>query len=231
MTAVLSRPTQVMYVLQSLHAAVLVVQVDVCVNDCMRFEPLTTPQEVRAAANQCCSVCKQRRYEVKRTSSGTRIIPCKAFFWFGLGPTIRDRMFTDPSFCRHRTTGREEYFYCSMEAARLAEKSGCNIWDYIVSCYEVGVDWAQMFSSKVHSTGFIMIRCADMPLSHLNRRRFSHVVGIIPGPSEPSKIDPYLEPLLDDFKKYGPQGKHHSVCMLLGVLVLLVAVVACSITG
>ena len=129
------------------------------------------------------------------------------------------------------TTGRHEYFYYTPEAARLAEMSGCDIWELFVSCYEIGVDWAQMFTSKVHSTGFIMLRCADMPLSHLNRRRFSHVVGIIPGPSEPSNIDPYLEPLLDDFKKYGPQGKHQHVCMLLGVLVLLVAVVACSRTG
>lgn len=182
-------------------------QVDVCVNDCMRFPTLSTPHEVRAAVNQCCTVCKQRRYEVKSTSSGTRIIPRKAFYWFGVAATIRDRMFTDPSFCKHRTTGREEYFYPSEEAKRLAEKAGMNIWHWMVSCYEVGVDWAQMFSSKVHSTGFIMLRCADMPLSHLNRRRFTHIVGIIPGPAEPSNIDPYLEPLLEEFNKYGPKSE------------------------
>lgn len=50
-------------------------------------------------------------------------------------------------------------------------------------------------------------RCADMPLSQLNRRRFCHVVGIIPGPKEPINIDPYLERLLQEFKQYGPSGK------------------------
>ena len=35
-----------------------------------------------------------------------------------------------------------------------------------------------------------------MPLSHLNRRRFSHVVGIIPGPKE-----------LEEYKQYGPTGE------------------------
>jgi hypothetical protein len=45
-----------------------------------------------------------------------------------------------------------------------------------------------------------------MPLSHLNRRRFCHVVGIIPGPKEPCSVDPYLEKLLAEFKQYGPQG-------------------------
>jgi hypothetical protein len=68
-------------------------------------------------------------------------------------------MFTDPSFCKHRTTGRQEYFYPSAEAQRLEQASGCDLRRRRdVSCYEVGLDWAQMFSSKVHSTGFIMMR-------------------------------------------------------------------------
>ena len=52
-----------------------------------------------------------------------------------------------------------------------------------------------------------LYRCGDMPLGHLNRRCHSHVVGIIPGPKEPDKLDPYLEPLLDEFKAYGPKGR------------------------
>jgi hypothetical protein len=47
-----------------------------------------------------------------------------------------------------------------------------------------------------------------MPLSQLNRRRFSHVVGIIPGPTEPGNIGPFLEDMLEEFKLYGPKGEH-----------------------
>lgn len=51
-----------------------------------------------------------------------------------------------------------------------------------------------------------------MPLSHLNRRCHSHIVGIIPGPQEPKNLDPYLKPLIDEFKKYGPaKGKREGV--------------------
>lgn len=46
-----------------------------------------------------------------------------------------------------------------------------------------------------------------MPLSHLNRRCYSHIVGIIPGPQEPKNLDPYLQPLVDEFKQYGPKGE------------------------
>lgn len=50
-----------------------------------------------------------------------------------------------------------------------------------------------------------------MPLSHLNRRCYSHIVGIIPGPQEPKNLDPYLQPLLDEFKQFGPQGEKRYV--------------------
>lgn len=46
-----------------------------------------------------------------------------------------------------------------------------------------------------------------MPLSQLNRRRFCHVVGIIPGPKEPVKLNPYLESLVQEFKQFGPGGE------------------------
>lgn len=139
--------------------SMLVVQVHVCVNDCKRFGMLETAQEYRQKALETCTVCGERRFEVKMTADGvSRIIPRKVFYWFGIANTIRDRMFTDPSFCKHRTTGRREYFYPSAEARRLAAAAGCDIEQFMVSCYEVGLDWAQMFSSKVHSTGFIMLR-------------------------------------------------------------------------
>jgi hypothetical protein len=46
-----------------------------------------------------------------------------------------------------------------------------------------------------------------MPLSHLNRRRFCHVVGIIPGPSEPDNVEPYVQDLLEEFIRFGPAGE------------------------
>lgn len=106
-----------------------------------------------------CEHCGHRCFEVKLAADGvTRIVPRKVLYWFGVGDTIKNRMFTDPSFCKHRTTGRDQYFYPSLEAQRLAQASGCDISRLDVSCYEVGLDWAQVFSSKVHSTGFIMLR-------------------------------------------------------------------------
>lgn len=128
-----------------------------CVNDCCRFKHIKA-HKYRKHADDFCTKCKQRRFDVKMVGNTLRIVPRKVMYWFGAAAVIKDRLFTDPSFCKHRTTGRDEYYYPSAEAARLAQASGCDIWSWLVSCYEVGVDWAQMFSSKVHSTGFIMMR-------------------------------------------------------------------------
>jgi hypothetical protein len=128
-----------------------------CVNDCQRFKHLR-PEEYRSHANEACDTCQQPRFETKKIGATFRIVPRKVMYWFGLGPVIKDRLFTDPAFCKHRTTGRQEYYYNSAEASRLAQASGCNILDWAVSCYKVGLDWAQMFTSKVHSTGFVMLR-------------------------------------------------------------------------
>lgn len=138
-------------------AVVSLVQVHMCVNDCKQFQHLR-PDQYRDHAHEQCEHCKQRRFETKKVGNTFRIVPRQVMYWFGLGPVIKDRLFTDPAFCKHRTTGRTEYYYPSPEAARLAEASACDIWDWAVSCYEVGLDWAQMFTSKVHSTGFIMLR-------------------------------------------------------------------------
>lgn len=128
-----------------------------CVNDCKRFAHLE-PEQYRSHVNDTCE-CGQRRFEVKQTADGLRILPRKVMYWFGVGAVVRDRLFTDPSFCKHRTTGRDEYFYPSDEARRLAAELGCEIrWRKDVSIYEIGLDWAQMFTTKVHSTGFLMLR-------------------------------------------------------------------------
>jgi hypothetical protein len=112
-------------------------QVHLCVNDCCRFD--LEPNEYRQHVDDKCPHCQEKRFELKETAGGVRMLPRKVMYYFGVGAVIRDRMFTDPSFCKHRTTGRHEYFYTSQEAERLAAASGCDLNSREVSCYEVGV--------------------------------------------------------------------------------------------
>ena len=49
-------------------------------------------------------------------------------------------------------------------------------------------------------------RCADVPHVFRSIRDFYHLRVIIPGPDEPKSIDPYVDELFQDLKKYGPSG-------------------------
>lgn len=130
-----------------------------CLNDCMRFPDLEQKDWAKHV-DQCCTVCEQRRFDTKTSASGAvTITPRKVMHWFGLGNVIRDRLFTDPGFCKlRRGNKREQYFYPSPEADRLHSKAKCSKDDRTIAVYEVGVDAGQMFVNKVHSCYFIMVR-------------------------------------------------------------------------
>jgi hypothetical protein len=127
----------------------------------MRFPDLT-PGKWQQHAADVCTKCGEARFERRQTANGTVLVPRKVFYWFGLANVIRDRLFTDPSWCKRRGTGRHEYFYCTAESARLHSTASCNPLDKDTSVYEVGLDWGQVFVNKVHSCGFIMVRCAHV---------------------------------------------------------------------
>ena len=46
-----------------------------------------------------------------------------------------------------------------------------------------------------------------MPWVFRSIRDFCHLIVIVPGPDEPACLDPYVEELFDDFRKYGPEGE------------------------
>jgi len=132
-------------------------QKHMCVNDCKHFDDLDR-SKWHEAADEVCDKCGEPRFEKRETASGTTLVARKVFYWLGLANVIRDRLFTDPGFCRLRGSSRSEYFYPSEESRRLHQSAGCSPTDLKVSVYEVGLDWGQVFVNKVHSCGFIMVR-------------------------------------------------------------------------
>lgn len=54
-------------------------------------------------------------------------------------------------------------------------------------------------------------RCTDIPVTHRGRRAFCLPLLVIPGPSEPPSMAPYLRHTLEAFQKYGPFGSSMDV--------------------
>lgn len=48
--------------------------------------------------------------------------------------------------------------------------------------------------------GIIAIRCEDLPGRIVSKTRFTMPLAIIPGPGEPADLDPYFQPIVEEFK-------------------------------
>eukprot|EP00882_Tetradesmus_deserticola_P007756 GHRQ01008166.1.p1 GENE.GHRQ01008166.1~~GHRQ01008166.1.p1 ORF type:complete len:392 (+),score=63.85 GHRQ01008166.1:1269-2444(+) len=182
------------------------VEQHVCVNDCCKFNKLK-PNQYRGALRQKCPVCKELRFNTKMTARGDRILPRKVYYDFGLEKVIREKFFTDPAWCAARGKGRDTPgdYYTSKEAKRLHEAApGADLNCPYTSVWHLGLDFCQWFKSKVHSTGFLTLRCGDLPHQDRSKLRFTRILAIIPGPSEPKNLDPYLQDTLAAFNKFSP---------------------------
>ena len=68
--------------------------------------------------------------------------------------------------------------------------------------FSINVDWFQPFKRTQHSTGVIYLAVQNFPRSERFKRENIIIVGIIPGPHEPSKtINSYLSPLVDELNQ------------------------------
>ena len=70
----------------------------------------------------------------------------------------------------------------------------------------MNVDWFQPFKHSPYSVGVIYLALMNLPRGHRYKRENIIVVGIIPGPSEPSSLNPYLVPLVSELKELWEDG-------------------------
>ncbi len=59
-----------------------------------------------------------------------------------------------------------------------------------------------------------------MPWVFRSIRDFCHMLVITPGPTEPACLDPYVEELFQDFKRYGPLGMPDHIRVSMHLLAL-----------
>jgi hypothetical protein len=131
------------------------VEVHVCSDGCYAFNDLPK-DEYRNHSMDVCPRCAKPRFEEKRG----RLVPCSVYYDLGLVSIIRDRFFTDVEWCAQLGQGRTlaDDYYTSAECSRLHQASGASLLDKATSVYEIGLDWCQVFVSKVHSMGILCIR-------------------------------------------------------------------------
>lgn len=174
----------------------------VCPNDCSYHgcwcDLRKMPKGMRPDGTEKCPECKEDIYAVKRG----KVQPCKTFMYFGVKKALT-RLFADPAFVKLRADDAvrddTEGYYKSDECVRLHGAAGVDLNDKEASVYDIGLDWGQVYDRSVHALGVLALRCADLPVTHRTQRRFCMPLAIIPGPSEPKNMWPYLQPMAREF--------------------------------
>lgn len=76
--------------------------------------------------------------------------------------------------------------------------------------FTVNLDWFQPFKHSTYSIGAIYLTVMNLPRNVRNKQENVLLVGLLPGPSEPSNINSYLEPLVNELNELW-QGKELNV--------------------
>ena len=71
----------------------------------------------------------------------------------------------------------------------------------------INVDWFQPYKHSEHSIGVIYMSIINIPRQYRNKWENALVLGIIPGPKEPSlHINTYLDPIIDELEELWDNG-------------------------
>jgi hypothetical protein len=134
--------------------------------------------------------------------------PAKAYWDFGVGNVIQG-MNRDPAYVSLKRADADKpdpRGYFAAEDCKRIQGEYPNFRNPGNGYFEIGGDFGQVFDGKQHSTGIIGIRGAALPFADRSQDRFIKPLLVIPGPNEPTTLQPYLEDIAKFFAEHGPQG-------------------------
>ncbi len=171
-----------------------------------------------------------------RSGRGYRLVPIKVFPYFSLQKSLQ-RLASKPGFLndcerwRTRTTtvpsshlgdiydGRVWHEFCSPSASNFLAAP----FSYLLT---LNVDWFQPFIHSQYSVGAMYLSIQNLPRNQRFKEENIALVGVLPGPSEPSlAMNSYLAPLVEELKQGWENG--FSVTSPQGVQVTIRVALSC----
>ena len=145
---------------------------------------------------------------MKRVKVGTKfkLVPRKLFVYRSIVDSLKE-MSCRPGFLRLCEKWRER----RLPSGELGDIYDGQIWKDVQNvggrpflsnpnnlCLGLNIDWFNPYSETRYSAGAIYLTIFNLPRADRFKIENIILVGMIPGPNEPSNINPYLSPLVDD---------------------------------
>lgn len=93
--------------------------------------------------------------------------------------------------------------------------------------FTINLDWFQPFKHSTYSIGAIYMTVLNLPRNLRNKQENVLLVGLLPGPSEPSNINGFLEPLVNELNEFW-QGKELKIYNELDKMLVRCALLCAS---
>lgn len=68
--------------------------------------------------------------------------------------------------------------------------------------FTLNLDWFQPFKHSTYSIGAIYMTVLNLPRNIRNKQENVLLIGLLPGPSEPTNLNGYLEPLVNELNEF-----------------------------
>ena len=148
---------------------------------------------------------------LKRIKIGdkSKLVPRKMFVYQSIVQTIL-RFCARPRFLERCNSWR----YANNEDQVLSDIYDCRVWKELHSiegepflslpnnlCLALNVDWFNPYKQTPYSVGAMYLSILNLPRSERFKMHNIILVGMIPGPNEPSNLNPFLGPLISNLSQ------------------------------
>ena len=148
--------------------------------------------------------------EVITSTGSTKYYPYLVYPYTSLISSLQS-LFSRPGFYHHCEQWRQDCLQ-GMSSSVLSDVYDGKIWKDFLQfqgnsfleaknsiAFMLNIDWFQPFKHHVYSIGVMYLAIMNLPRAIRFKRENIIIVGLIPGPSEPSKnINTYLNPLVSE---------------------------------
>ncbi|GIL58328.1 hypothetical protein Vafri_13395 [Volvox africanus] len=160
--------------------------------------------------DQRCPHCGTNRFRVVQMGGRSIVEPTFPFHYIGAEAALGE-LFTNPTFCKERGQKRDvgpgsngSSMYKGEAMAHL-RKECPEIKRKDHSTLELMVDWFQPFKTS-YSIGVVGGRVSDVEARNRGKSYGTVIFSIIPGPSQPGTMTPYLRPLVSELSDLAMNG-------------------------
>ena len=196
-------PTTVYKLFAMLELNIEKFQKHVCKNDCFVFTDVDK-SEYHLHAEDTCPKCHEKRF----VRNGRALSPAKKFYSFPIYPQI-GRLKNVPGFneslakmwaeIQKNPTCYQSFWGGSLAKEYLAEMEDLNDFHQtLLLC--LGMDGVNVFKDK-YEIYPIGVRIWNLHPEDRSKKMNVLLAALVPGPTAPKSVEPYLKPLLDEIAK------------------------------